>query len=436
MKELTIPSELKLGSATAATQIEGGDKNCNWYQWSLKGKIAGNASSITAADHYRRVEEDIALMREMNQEVYRMSIEWSRYEPQEGVWSEEGIKHYQDEIKMLIAAGIEPLITLHHFSQPQWLEDKGAWTNKETINYFIRFVKKVVETIGHEVSEYCTINEPNVFVNDTYMDAKYPSGKEGDMGSYFKAAKNLSLAHIHAYNTIHQMRKDMGYSDTMVGIVMHVAYFVEKDKRLVTLLGKKILDYSFHKLFFNASVEGHFTFPLGGGYPLGKGIYSDFIGINYYSRHMIHGSYNPGKLFGEVKFDENLPDEKLNDLDWEIYPEGLYKVVKSTYDKYKLPIYITENGIPDAKDSKRSKFIYEHLQQVVALIEDDVDVRKYYYWSLLDNLEWNDGYGPRFGLIEVNYDTFERTIRNSGRFYSEICKTKEVTEEMYKEYIK
>ena len=174
---------------------------------------------------------------------------------------------------------------------------------------------------------------------------------------------------------------------------------------------------------------------MGAGYPFKKGVYSDFIGINYYSRHIIHSSYNPGALFGKVKFEENLPEEKVNDLGWEIYPEGLYKVTKAIYEKYNLPIYITENGLPDAKDTKRAKFIYDHLAQVTRLIEDGIDVRKYYHWSLLDNLEWNDGYGPRFGLIEVNYATFERNIRKSGKFYSEICKKKYVTDEMFNKYI-
>ncbi len=435
MKELIIPEKLKLGSATAATQIEGGDKNCNWYQWSLLGKIAGGASSLTATDHYNRVEEDVELMRKMNQEVYRMSIEWSRFEPHEGEWSDEGINHYKNEIKLLIDAGIKPLVTLHHFSQPQWIDDIGAWTNPETIDYFLRFTEKVIDAIGDDVCEYCTINEPNVYANDTYMDAKYPLGKEGDMRSYFKVARNMAISHIRAYKKIHELRSKMGYSDTVVGIVMHIAHFVPADKRAVSKLGKKLLDYLFHKMFYNAYIDGHFTFPLGGGYPEGKGMYSDFIGINYYSRHLIHGTYNPAKLFGEVKFEENLPEERLNDLGWEIYPEGIYKVCKQAHDLYKLPIYITENGLPDEKDNKRAKFIYDHLVQIVKLIDDGVDVRGYYHWSLLDNLEWNDGYGPRFGLIEVDYDTFERRIRKSGEFYSKVCSKKKVTKEMIEEYI-
>ncbi len=435
MKGIKLPKEFLMGSATAATQIEGGDRNSNWYHWSLQGKIANNESSITAADHYNRVEEDINLMKTMNHDTYRMSIEWSRIEPEEGKWSQEGIIHYQNEIKSLIKAGIKPLITLHHFSHPQWFEELGQWTNRDSVEYFLRFTKKIVSEIGHDVNEYCTINEPNVFVMDTFMDGKYPPGKKDDIVSYFKASKNLILAHLKAYKAIHELRSEMGHDDTLVGIAMHLAYFEVFKPKLLTNISKKLMDYSFHQLFLNGMIEGHLTFPIGLGYPLGKGLYCDFLGVNYYSRHLIHSSNNPSMLFGEVKVQQGLPDEMINDLGWEIYPEGLYKVTKKVYEKYKLPIYITENGIPDAKDIKRAKFIYDHMIQIINLIKDGVDVKRYYHWSLLDNLEWNDGYSPRFGLIEVDYNTQERTIRNSGYFYGELCKNKEVTSAMIEQYL-
>ncbi len=435
MKEFKLPKELLMGSATAATQIEGGDKNSNWYHWSLQGKIANNESSIIAADHYNRVEEDIKLMKEMNHDIYRMSIEWSRIEPEEGKWSQEGINHYQMEIKSLLEAGIKPLITLHHFSHPQWFEELGQWTNKASAEYLLRFTKKVVSSIGHDVNEYCTINEPNVFVMDTFMDGKYPPGKKDDIVSYFKASRNLIIAHLKAYEAIHHIREDMGYKDTLVGIAIHLAYFEVYKPKLLTKLSKNLMDYSFHQLFLNGMIHGQLKFPIGFTYPIGKGVFCDFLGVNYYSRHLIHSSYNPAMLFGEVKVENGLADEKINDLGWEIYPEGLYRVTKKVYDKYKLPIYITENGIPDAKDSKRAKFIYDHMIQIKRLIDSGVDVRRYYHWSLLDNLEWNDGYFPRFGLVHVDYKDQKRTIRNSGYFYGELCKNKEVTRAMIVKYL-
>jgi beta-glucosidase len=270
---------------------------------------------------------------------------------------------------------------------------------------------------------------------DTFMDGKYPPGKKDDIVSYFKASRNLIIAHLKAYEAIHHIREDMGYKDTLVGIAIHLAYFEVYKPKLLTKLSKNLMDYSFHQLFLNGMIHGQLKFPIGFTYPIGKGVFCDFLGVNYYSRHLIHSSYNPAMLFGEVKVENGLADEKINDLGWEIYPEGLYRVTKKVYDKYKLPIYITENGIPDAKDSKRAKFIYDHMIQIKRLIDSGVDVRRYYHWSLLDNLEWNDGYFPRFGLVHVDYKDQKRTIRNSGYFYGELCKNKEVTRAMIVKYL-
>lgn len=424
MKGFTLPQSFLLGSATAATQIEGGDYNSNWYYWSRRGMIKNGESSIVAADHWNRYREDIELMKELNQEIYRMSIEWSRIEPEEGKWSLSGIGHYRDELQRLINAGIKPLITLHHFSHPLWLEELGAWTNRDVVFYFTRFAERIVKEFGDLISEYCTINEPNVFANDTYMDGKFPPGDNNNTMAYFKASKNMILAHLKTYKLIHQLRENMGYNDTKVGIAMHMAIFDVMGNNPFTKLSKSMMDFSFHKIFLRGMIEGKLSFPIGLGYPEGRGVFCDFMGINYYSRHIIHPVLNPASLFGEVRVTDGLPDNKKNDLGWEIYPEGLYEILKANYSEYELPIYITENGIPDMEDNKRWKFICEHLYQVSRLIEDGVDVRRYYHWSLMDNLEWNDGYGPRFGLIEINYETLERRVRDSARLYADLCKHK------------
>lgn len=427
MYKVKLPKGLLLGAASAATQIEGGDYNNNWYQWSQLGKIKDGGSSIVACDHWNRYKEDIQLMSELKIQTYRMSIEWSRIEPQNGVWSEEGITHYMDEIDLLLKENILPLITLHHFSSPIWIQDIGGWKNKKTINYFVRFCEKVVTFLGDRVSEYCTINEPNVFVNDTYMDGKYPGGEQGNIFSYFKASKNLIKAHVLVYDMIHTLRKKQQFKGTTkVGIVPHFAYLELNTKNPFFRLTKKFIDHSFHGLFIKGMLEGKLTFPF--LYKkLGKRRrYSDFIGINYYTRSMISPSFDIGMMFGKVHYKENLTPEKKTDLDWEIFPEGLYRVIKKMHDKYSLPIYITENGIADKKDIHRSKFIHEHLYQVSKLIEDGVNVERFYYWSLTDNMEWDDGYGPCFGLIDIDYSNQKRTIRQSGYDYKKIIETRTV----------
>lgn len=423
-----------MGSATAATQIEGGDTNSNWYHWSQAGNIANGESSIVASDHYHRYLEDIALMQEMHHDIYRMSIEWSRIEPTNGQWSQAGVDHYRAELEALLRAGIRPLVSLHHFSHPQWFEAIGQWTSAEAVYYFTRFVKKVVTDLGDLISDYCTINEPNVFALGSFIYGYYPPGKKGDIVSYLRASRNMIKAHIASYNLIHTQRQAMGYQDSQVGIAMHLTYMEAKSGSVVAKLSKRMLDYVFHQIFLNGMVDGCLTFPFGWGTKKGKR-YADYMGINYYSRHVVHPSANPAMLFGEVKVDEQVPKERLNDMGWEIFPEGLHYLLKANYQRYQLPIYITENGIPDSDDVKRSQFIYDHLQQIERLIAEGVDVQRYYHWSLLDNLEWHDGYTPRFGLVAVDYTDQSRTIRDSGRFYGEICRTKGVDQAMLKRYL-
>ena len=424
MKDFNLPEELLLGSATAATQIEGGDENCNWYKWSLEGKVGNGESSLTGADHYNRFREDIELMTELNQQCYRLSIEWSRIEPVQGEWSQAGIAHYREELELLRLKGILPLVTLHHFSCPQWFQDKGGWVADSSVDDFVRFSSKVVEEYGDLVNEWCTINEPNVFANDTYMDGKYPPGHHGDMKSYFTVSRNMVIAHLKVYKLIHRIRAERGFSgETAVGFAHHLAYFESSRKGPLAALGRGLITRLFQTVYFKGMVEGKLIAPLGSGYPEGRGRFCDFIGVNYYSRHIITPTPNPAALFGTIDFEQGMPEERKNDLGWEIYPRGLSEVIRKCWQCYHLPVHITENGLPDAADSKRAAFIRDHLREVKRLLDEGVEVTRYYYWSLLDNLEWNDGYGPRFGLIEVDYNTMERTVRPSARYYADICKT-------------
>lgn len=422
-----FPDSFKFGTATAATQVEGGDPYSNWYEWSKQGKIAGGGTSFVAADHYNRYEEDIQIMRTLNQQVYRLSLEWSRFFPKEGQLEQKGIEHYRKLLLNLKENNIEPLITLHHFSCPQWVQDQGGWTNEKTVADFLEFVEVVISELGGLCSEYCTINEPNVFATDSYIDGKYPPGHTDDMKSYFKTSKNLILAHLKSYKLIHKIcAKKYPGKKTRVGFALHIAYFETQSFNPLTKLSRNLIDYNFHTIFIKGMLDGQLVFPLGKGYPEGKGLYCDFIGVNYYSRHIVKNSWNPAMLFGVLSVDDTLTPRDYNDLGWEIYPKGLSMVIKDIYNTYELPVYITENGIPDAKDVRRAEFIHEHLNEVLELIDQGIPIEKYYHWSLLDNLEWNDGYGPRFGLVHVNYETLERTIRKSGHYYGEISKAREL----------
>lgn len=429
MKPFRLPETFRFGTATASLQIEGGDTNNNWYRWCQKeGAILDGTSCEVANDHWNRIDEDVALMKELNMQVYRMSLEWSRIEPEKGRFDEKAIAHYRDEILSLRKNGIEPLVTLHHFSNPLWLEDSGAWTNEEVIDLFEGYTEYVVRNLGDIVSDWATINEPNVYLYFSFVEGIWPPG-EKCIRKYFKGAKNMIRAHIRSYRKIHAVRKGMGYQDTRVGVAHHLRVFQPKGGILAPIVAR-LYDRLFQQLFIRGMGEGKLLFPIGSGYPEGKGSFQDFFGINYYTRDII--TVNPLKLGEIIRVKEGAP---TNDLGWEIYPEGIYILSKKYYEKYGKPVFITENGTCDEKDAFRTKYIYDHLFQLYRLIEDGVDVQRYYHWTLMDNFEWIEGLSARFGLIEVHYETQERTVRQSGRFYAEAAHNGGVTQEMIEKYL-
>jgi beta-glucosidase len=216
-------------------------------------------------------------------------------------------------------------------------------------------------------------------------------------------------------------------------VAHHLRVFAPGRDRLTDKWICALFDRLFHQFFITGMSEGRLLFPVGRGYPFGRGNFQDFFGINYYSRDMLYFKPgNIGQLFGERKTN---PDAARNDLGWEIYPQGLYDLCRKYFNRFAQPIYILENGTCDGTDAFRGRYIYDHLQQVKRLIQDGIDIQRYYHWTLMDNFEWAEGLSARFGLVEVNYDTQQRSIRNSGHFYSDICRQRRITEEMISRYI-
>lgn len=421
MKPFMLPEGFLLGAATAATQIEGGDSNNNWYDWCVKGKIRDGASCFRANDHWNRYKEDIALMKQLNIKAYRMGLEWSRIEPKKGCFDEDAVAHYRDEIKMLLASGIKPLVTLHHFSHPLWLCREGEFESRAVVAYFERYVRFIVGRIGDLVSEYITINEPNVFVSHGYFLGTWPPGKRNIL-LMAKVYKNMTLCHIAAYRAIHEVREKMCFpGKTMVGAAFNVSVFTPYNRknpfdRLATSFMRGFLQDTVIQIM----TKGKFPLFLRPFNPQIKpGRYYDFIGINYYQRMAIK--------FGGVNSDV-LPGLPKNDLGWEIYPKGLEVLCKKYYKQYKAPIWITENGTCDNTDRFRAKYIADHLAAVKKASEAGAKVERYYHWSIIDNFEWAEGESARFGLIYCDYETQRRTIKNSGRIYGEICGAGGITE--------
>jgi Beta-glucosidase/6-phospho-beta-glucosidase/beta-galactosidase len=412
-----LKKDFRLGCASAATQVEGGKIDHSWAEWAkIKGHIADETTPERADDHYVRWRQDALLMKDLGLEICRMGIEWARIEPEEGVYDGEAIRHYVDEVKLLISYGIKPLVTLHHFTNPMWFERKGAFTKTENIPNFVCFVEKMVKAFGNLADEYITINEPNVYATNGYFFGSWPPGEK----SFFKITKVMSvmvLAHIRAYEKIHALQPN-----AKVSFANHVRVFApENPKKISHRIYAKLTERFFQGALTKAMCLGEFSFPIRNLGHSKKGKYCDYIAINYYTRSTVSGLKDGVRKAAPI-----------NDLGWEIYPNGLVECARQLYDLCPMPIYITENGTCDNKDAFRSRYIYEHLK---AITESDLPIERYYHWCFTDNFEWAEGESARFGIVHVNYETQERTVKKSGYFFKKLIAAHGVDEAMFEEYI-
>ncbi len=417
-----LKQNMLLGAASAATQIEGGDLNHSWNFWYKQGKIKDGSNPARANDHYNLWKQDFDLMKQMGIQVYRFGIEWARIEPSDGSFDKEALDHYREMLLYLKKLGIKPLLTLHHFTNPMWFEEQGGFTEEANIAVFLRFVRKVIYALGDLASEYITINEPNVYAYWSYFYGTWPPAEK----SLLKTAKVMSVmcaCHIKAYEMIHKMRKEMGFSDTKVGFANHLRVFEPKDsENLYHIAAAKTMEHAFQGAISEAMLVGKFSPPIVNYARAKRGVYSDFLGINYYSRSTVSG------ISDGVK--ENVP---VNDLGWEIYPKGIVRTAEKLYKVLKRPIYITENGTCDNADTFRAKYIYSHIKE---LCKSNLPFERYYHWCFCDNFEWLEGESARFGLVHVDYETQTRTIKQSGHFYSEMIKESGVSNELYERFVK
>jgi len=440
MKPFSLPDDLLLGSATSATQIDGCDAGNDWAEWSLSGRIADGSDCLRGAGHWDRVEEDIGLLCGMQHQIYRMGIEWSRIEPQQGRFDEEVVAHYRRELQLLVDRGIRPLVTLHHFSCPLWFSRMGGFESVRAPEIFSAYVRRVITALGDLASEYITINEPNVYVTNGYFRGIWPPGKK-DLRLAFKVYRNLAHCHAAAYTAIHETRKTLGFQGrTMAGAAFHIRVFEGATRRPDDRIAARLMDHLFQGAIMKAMTTGRLTWPIGAGRIAGYAgddrersfgkdhgnIFADFLAVNYYSRSIVRAK----------GFTDGVhPDSPRNDLGWEIYPEGLSLLCRRFHKKFRLPVWITENGTCDNDDAFRSRFIYDHLLQVCALRREEIPVERYYHWSFLDNFEWLDGESARFGLVHVDFNDFSRTIKKSGLFYSRLIAVHGVTGEMIREFL-
>jgi len=419
--EFKLPGKLLLGVSTAAAQIEGGDTNSNWNDWYRQGRIKDGTDPASANDHWKKWREDTELMASMGIRTYRFGVEWSRILPQPSQPDETVIAQYRAELLLLKEKGISPLLTIHHFSHPMWFEEKGGFSKRENLQDFLDFVILVVERFGDLVSDYITINEPNVYAMNGWFFGTWPPGIKS-FSQTFRVLENIAYCHLKAYELIHRMRWVMDYDDTMVGFANHVRVFDPKNsKNPIHCLLAKIVWWAFQGAITRAMSTADFKWPLHNWAKMPRQAYSDFIGVNYYSRSSVSG------LADGVR--DNCPK---NDLDWEIYPEGLIRCARELRSLLDRPIWVTENGTCDNSDRFRSRYIYDHLK---ALSESDLPFERYYHWCFCDNFEWIEGNSAKFGLVSMDPVTKERAVKKSGRFYSRIIEEGGVTQALYNEFV-
>jgi len=415
-----FPKGFLWGASTSAHQVEGHCENNDWWAWEQAGKVPERSGD--ACDHYHRFRDDFDLARSLNHNAHRFSLEWSRIEPREGEFSDEGLAHYEQVVDALIERGIEPVVTILHYTLPQWVAAKGGWETPAMEELFARYVARVVDRLGDRVRWWLTMNEPVVNVFKSYIIGQWPPGRQ-DYPLGFKAIRHMLRSHVKAYHAIHDRR-----ADAMVSIAKHALALQACDPRhWRDRLSVRVRSYLFNHLFLDALHKGTLRVPGLFWERLPAGRTLDFVGLNYYTRDFVRntGFMIPGLIGDMCTLDQARNVGKRNDLGWEVYPEGLAQFLH-TFSRYDVPILITENGIPADHDDDRWTFIFLHLWQVARAIADGVQVAGYMYWSLLDNYEWADGYVARFGLIGVDFETQARTVRDSARKYANIIARNEL----------
>lgn len=381
MQKYNFPKGFYWGAASASYQVEGNIFNNDWAKAAEDGFVpfAGDGP-----DHYSRYEKDFDLAKSIGHNCHRLSIEWSRIEPKEGYFDEKEIEHYKNVIQALEKRGLTPFITLWHFTLPNWFVEKGGFTKKRNVKYFARYAKRVTDSLKDCTAFWTTFNEPMVYASNGWMRGNWPPFRFGHFFEMWNVVNNLARAHNAAYIEIKKHDPDAD-----VSVVKNNIYF-HGDTKLWNKAKAKVVSWFWNDRFLRKVKN-----------------YCDSIGVNYY----FHSEYSSTKS-----------DYPKSDMGWDLYPEGLYHVLVDVA-KYKKPIFVSEAGIADEKDSKRAWYIKELIYNMWLAIDDGVDLRGYMYWSLIDNYEWSFGYQKRFGLIAVDYETKERKIRESAYEYKAICKS-------------
>lgn len=423
-----FPDDFKWGVATASHQVEGKNIHNDWHQWEQNnGHIKRGHTSGLACNWWENAEADFDRAAAMGLNAMRLSIEWSRIEPQRGVFDESALARYVEMAQGLKARGIEPMITLHHFTNPQWMTERGGWEMPEAIDLFTRYVRRVVGALSKYCHMWCTINEPNVYGYMGYLEGAFPPGKS-DMGVGFRVIRHLLTAHAAAYREIHAIQ-----SNAQVGLAHNMRPFdpFNANSPLDRFVAR-LTDRTYNQAILTALTRGLWTVPLGFGLAWRLRNTLDWIGLNYYTRDLItFDASQSHTLFSDLRHASSA--EMLDGEYGEFYPEGIFRCIQRL-SRLGLPIYITENGVPDDDDDQRPRYLLTHLHQIWRAIQLCYPVMGYYHWTLVDNFEWAEGWTLRFGLIELDPATQARTPRPSARLYAETVGANAITPDVIDAY--
>ena len=412
MAKRIFPEDFLWGASVASHQVEGGTHN-QWSEWEVananrlaetaqkrlswlpnwqgvksKAQSPENYISGKGTEHYSRYAEDFGLVKELNMNAFRFGVEWSRLEPTEGQWDEKEVEHYRQYIDAMKRLGIEPVLTLWHWTMPIWFTEKGGFEKRRNLKYFERFVVKVIKEYGDQLKYVLILNEPNVYVIFSYLQGAWPPQRKNPLRT-LQVYYNLALVHRSTYRSIKSIKPSL-----VVGIAAQLSDIEPVNGSAFNKLSVKISDYIFNWWFLNRIKND-----------------LDFIGLNYYFTQYING-------LGIMK----NPPQPLNDLGWYMEPKGIEPLLEKIWERYKKPLLITENGVADERDEYRQWWLEQTILALQNAQSHGVRLLGYLHWSLLDNFEWAYGWWPKFGLVAVDRQTMRRTIRPSGRWFAKQIK--------------